>query len=115
MSDKSNIQHLRDILKKIQDDKVGEAARNDLFEEVEELIDAIGEDTEEIKELKEKLETAEHDLAEALDEEPSWNTEHLGLDKFYWKPHNENLQLTQEVESFVSRLRKKYIGVTAWD
>lgn len=111
MAEKSNIQHLRDILKEIEKDDIGEEARNKKFEEAFEFIDAM---EEELKDAKEKESELEKELESANSEILlEYNEENLGLDTFYWKLKNGNLKLEGEVESFVQRLKRTYIGVTA--
>lgn len=119
--EKSNVDFLRDILKELQADNIGEEARNKKFEEAKEFLDAIAttETGQFVSQEKyDKMVEEKDELEEELEEYKEkgvldFHTEDVGLDKFYWRLHSGNLKVTQEVESFVTRLKRTYIGVTA--
>lgn len=118
MSDKTNLQHLKDILAKIQKDDCGEEKRNELFEEANEFVESAEEEIVEKNRRIDDINDEKKDLEKRVEEFEEdgvlqFNEEDLGLDRLYWQLKNGNLKLTGEVESFINRLKKAYMGVTS--
>lgn len=105
MAEKSNIQHLRDIIKELT---LTNTAKQ---EEASGFLDAL---QLEIKEKDDEIKMQEDGLDKLLEEGPEYeNSDDVGLDHINWQLYNGNLRIQQEMENFIQALKKKYIGVTA--
>lgn len=108
---KTNIDCLRNIIKELT---VTNVAKQD---EANEFLDAIAKELNESEDLIKDAEAealdAQNQVKELEEEMELANVEELGLDILRWELDNGNLRIQQEMENFISSLKKKYIGVAA--
>jgi hypothetical protein len=110
-TEKSNEQHLREILTSIKGllPKEGEEA----MEFFDALCTEITDKDDELSPLTVKFIELEH-KEEEDDDEPSYdNTEDLGLDTFHWSLEGGNIILQGLVDDFVTSVKKKYAMVAS--
>jgi len=108
--EKSNIDHLRDLLK-----DVVHANKEEVFE----FLEAAEYEIDELKNEKTKLQEELDDL-ESLgssdddeDEEDDFNSENLGLDTFNWKLDHGNIVIEEHIQAFVTQMKRKYAMLPA--
>lgn len=108
---KTNIDCLRNIIKELTVTNVAKQ------EEANEFLDAIAKELNESEDLIKDAEAealdAQDQVQELEEEMELANVEELGLDILRWELDNGNLRIQQEMENFISSLKKKYIGVAA--
>lgn len=109
--EKSNIEHLRDILKEFQTHDSIKA------DEAEEFLDAIESD---IDDLKEEIRNAEDNEPDDDDKEEiaedyigdKFTKEYLGLDTIEYRLENGNLKIQMQLDQFLHNVKKQNL-VTA--
>lgn len=106
--EKTNIEHLRDILNgfnKTHGIDITEA--EDFLEAAEEELD---EANDEIKNLKYDNDSDDDEEKE----EPEYdNSDFVGLDTIHWSLDNGNLRIQQQMEGFILRLKEQNcVGVS---
>jgi uncharacterized protein YfcZ (UPF0381/DUF406 family) len=102
--EKTNIEHLKDILTEIN------KTHGIDISEAEEFIEAAGKELtdaqDKITSLKEYLRDAESEDCDC-DEEVYENSDFVGLDTISWSLKNGNLSIQQDMENFILRLKHK--------
>lgn len=102
MSEKSNIQHLRDIL-----EGFNKTHGIDLTE-AHEFLDAAEEEerkSEKALRVKSDLEERIRELEDEYEESVYANEDFVGLDTIRWDLQNGNLVVMQQMEGFIARLQ----------
>jgi hypothetical protein len=103
---KTNVQHLRDIIKEFETHDSLKA------EEAGEFLDSIEEEIDDLKQDVRDAESAEPDKAE-LEEiaedyiADEFTKEFVGLDTIEYRLVNGNLKIQMQVEQFVKNLQKQ--------
>lgn len=112
---KSNMQHIRDIMTKLADGPIGEDPKQELITEMEEFVDSVEEELTEAKDRISELETETNhqestidNLKEEVEELEYDNAENLGVDTLYWKLEQGNIVVTQHMESFIRNMKEKF-------
>jgi len=85
----TNIEHLRDILKKME------------LEKTDEALEFLGAIEEEVKDKGIKIESQGEYIRELelqLEEEPEWETIDLGLDELHFKLEKGNMVIKSKLE-----------------
>ena len=114
MSDKTNIQCLRSIIKELTvSNAAKEEEANEFLDAIEQELKEVDDKDDEITSLESKLDESAAEIRELEEEADLANVEELGLDTLRWELDNGNLRIQQEMENFIDVLKKKYIGVTA--
>lgn len=97
--EKSNIDHLRDIIKRmVHTDK----------EEALEFLDAIEEEYKDMVPKTEDPDEEEEDDLEEEEREPKYaHADYVMLDTVYWKLENRNIKIEMQMEAFIEGLKKE--------
>jgi len=106
-TEKSNEQHLRELLMQIKGllPKEGEEAEEFFESMIKDYDVTLGDRVDEIQKLKNEISELEYEEPEEAEYE---NTEELGLDTFKWALENGNMVIEGLVQDFVQSVKKKY-------
>lgn len=105
--EKTNIQHLKDIVKDFEAFDPIKAAEADEF--LNAIQDELNEKDKEIMELDIKTEYLE-DTEQDYD-----NRNFVGLDTVNWSLDNGNLKIQSQMELFIAQLQKQNMATAAFD